>query len=151
MDAAYAGSAMVCRELRWAFDGVERADSIVVNPHKWLFTPVDCSALYTRRPEVLRDAFSLLPEYLRTSVEDVTNLMDYGPALGRRFRSLKLWTVIRCYGREGLQALIREHVRLAQLFAVVGRGRAGLGGRRAGPVLRRLLPRDGLGRGERGS
>ena len=117
VDAAYAGSAMVCPELRWAFAGVERADSVVVNPHKWLFTPVDCSALYTSRPDVLRDAFSLLPEYLRTDVEDVTNLMDYGPALGRRFRSLKLWAVIRCYGREGLQALIREHVRLAQLFA----------------------------------
>jgi aromatic-L-amino-acid decarboxylase len=117
VDAAYAGSAMVCPELRGAIEGVERADSIVVNPHKWMFTPVDCSVLFTRRPEVLRDAFSLLPEYLRTGVEDVTNLMDYGPALGRRFRSLKLWTVIRCYGREGLQALIREHVRLARLFA----------------------------------
>ena len=117
VDAAYAGSAMVCPELRSAFAGVERADSLVVNPHKWMFTPVDCSVLFTRRPEVLRDAFSLLPEYLRTGVEDVTNLMDYGPALGRRFRSLKLWTVIRCYGREGLQALIREHVRLARLFA----------------------------------
>ncbi len=117
VDAAYAGSAMVCEELRWAFEGVERADSLVVNPHKWLFTPVDCSVLFTRRPEVLRDAFSLLPEYLRTNVEDVTNLMDYGPALGRRFRAVKLWTVIRCYGREGLQARIREHVRLAGLFA----------------------------------
>ena len=74
-------------------EGVERADSLVVNPHKWLFTPVDCSVLFTRRPEALRDAFSLLPEYLRTNVEDVTNLMDYGPALGRRFRALKLWTV----------------------------------------------------------
>ena len=117
VDAAYAGSAMVCEELRWAFEGVERADSLVVNPHKWLFTPVDCSVLFTRRPEALRDAFSLLPEYLRTNVEDVTNLMDYGPALGRRFRALKLWTVIRCYGREGLQALHREHLRLARLFA----------------------------------
>jgi aromatic-L-amino-acid decarboxylase len=117
VDAAYAGSAMVCEEHRWAFEGVERADSLVVNPHKWLFTPVDCSVLFTRRPEALRNAFSLLPEYLRTNVEDVTNLMDYGPALGRRFRALKLWTVIRCYGREGLQALIREHVRLARLFA----------------------------------
>jgi aromatic-L-amino-acid decarboxylase len=116
VDAAYAGSAAVCEEFRWIWDGIERADSIVVNPHKWLFTPVDCSALYTRRPEALREAFSLLPEYLRTNVEDVTNLMDYGPALGRRFRALKLWTVIRCYGREGLQALVREHVRLARLF-----------------------------------
>jgi aromatic-L-amino-acid/L-tryptophan decarboxylase len=117
VDAAYAGAAAVCEEHRWALEGVERADSLVVNPHKWLFTPVDCSCLYTRRPEALRDAFSLVPEYLRTSEEDVTNLMDYGPALGRRFRALKLWAVIRCYGRSGLQALIREHVRLAGLFA----------------------------------
>jgi aromatic-L-amino-acid decarboxylase len=117
VDAAYAGSAAVCPELRWALDGVEQADSIVVNPHKWLFTPVDCSCLFTRRPEILRAAFSLVPEYLRTNEEEVTNLMDYGPALGRRFRALKLWAVIRCYGRSGLQALIREHVRLAQLFA----------------------------------
>jgi aromatic-L-amino-acid/L-tryptophan decarboxylase len=117
VDAAYAGPAMVCEENRWAFAGVENADSLVVNPHKWLFTPIDCSVLYTRRPDVLREAFSILPEYLRTSDEDVTNLMDYGPALGRRFRSLKLWAVLRCHGREGLQALIREHMRLARLFA----------------------------------
>ena len=117
VDAAYAGSAAVCEEPRWALAGVERADSLVVNPHKWLFTPVDCSCLYTRNPAALRAAFSLVPEYLRTSEEDVTNLMDYGPALGRRFRALKLWAVIRCYGRDGLQALIREHVRLAGLFA----------------------------------
>jgi aromatic-L-amino-acid decarboxylase len=116
VDAAYAGSAMVCKELRWAFEGCERADSLVVNPHKWLFTPVDCSCLFSRRPEVLRRAFSLVPEYLRSD-EDATNLMDYGPALGRRFRALKLWAVIRCYGRSGLQERIREHVRLAQLFA----------------------------------
>jgi aromatic-L-amino-acid decarboxylase len=116
VDAAYAGSAMVCEELRWAFEGVERADSLVVNPHKWLFTPVDCSLLFTRRPEDLRAAFSLVPAYLRSD-EEATNLMDYGPALGRRFRALKLWAVIRCYGREGLAAVIREHVRLAQLFA----------------------------------
>ena len=88
----------------------------VVKPHKWLFVPVDCSALWTRRQEVFRQTFSLTPEYLRTS--DVTDsLSDYGPALGRRFRSLKLWAVIRCYGREGLQRVIREHVRLGQLFA----------------------------------
>jgi aromatic-L-amino-acid/L-tryptophan decarboxylase len=117
VDAAYAGSAAVCPEHRWVLAGADRADSLVVNPHKWLFTPVDCSALFTRRPEALRAAFTLLPEYLRTGVEDVTNLMDYGPALGRRFRALKLWAVIRCYGREGLQALVREHVRLARLFA----------------------------------
>jgi len=116
VDAAYAGSAMICEELRWALEGCERADSVVVNPHKWLFTPVDCSCLFSRRPEVLRRAFSLVPEYLRSD-EDATNLMDYGPALGRRFRALKLWAVIRCYGRSGLQERIREHVRLAQLFA----------------------------------
>ncbi len=125
VDAAYAGSAWVCEEHRWAAAGVERADSLVVNPHKWLFTPVDCSCLFTRHPEALRDAFSLVPEYLRTSEEEVTNLMDYGPALGRRFRALKLWAVIRCHGREGLQALIREHVRLAQLFAAWVRGEPG--------------------------
>lgn len=117
VDAAYAGSAAVCPEFRWALAGVQRADSLVVNPHKWLFTPVDCSCLWTRRPEDLRAAFSLVPEYLRTADEEVTNLMDYGPALGRRFRGLKLWAVMRCYGAEGLRALIREHVRLARLFA----------------------------------
>jgi aromatic-L-amino-acid/L-tryptophan decarboxylase len=117
VDAAYAGSAAVCEEFRWALEGCEEADSIVVNPHKWLFTPMDCSCLWTRRPDVLLQAFSALPDYLRTPEEDVTNLKDYGPALGRRFRALKLWAVIRCYGREGLQRLIREHVRLAHLFA----------------------------------
>jgi aromatic-L-amino-acid/L-tryptophan decarboxylase len=117
VDAAYAGAAAVCPEHRWALAGCERADSLVLNPHKWLLTPVDCSCLFTRRPDALRQAFSLVPEYLRTSEEEVTNLMDYGPALGRRFRALKLWAVMRCYGREGLQAVIREHVRLARLFA----------------------------------
>jgi aromatic-L-amino-acid/L-tryptophan decarboxylase len=117
VDAAYAGPAMVCEENRWAFAGVERADSLVVNPHKWLLTPIDCSLLYTKRPDVLREAFSIAPVYLRSSEEGVTNLTDYGPALGRRFRSLKLWAVIRCYGREGLQRVIREHQRLARLFA----------------------------------
>jgi aromatic-L-amino-acid decarboxylase len=114
-DAAYAGSAAICPELRWCLDGCDRADSIVVNPHKWLFTPVDCSALWTRRPEALRTAFAAHGDYLASS-EDALDLRDYGPALGRRFRALKLWTVLRCYGREGLQALIREHVRLAALF-----------------------------------
>jgi aromatic-L-amino-acid decarboxylase len=117
VDAAYAGSAAVCEEFRWAMAGCERADSVVVNPHKWLFTPVDCSCLWTRKPDVLLRAFSATPDYLRTTEENVTNLKDYGPALGRRFRALKLWAVIRCYGREGLQSLIREHVRLARLFA----------------------------------
>ncbi|MBV8951488.1 MAG: hypothetical protein JOZ99_11475 [Actinobacteria bacterium] len=116
VDAAYAGSAAVCPELRWCMEGVERADSVVVNPHKWLFTPVDCSCLFTARPDDLRAAFALTPEYLRTSAEGVTNLNEYGPALGRRFRALKLWAVLRCYGRAGLQAVIREHVRLAALL-----------------------------------
>jgi aromatic-L-amino-acid decarboxylase len=115
VDAAYAGAAMVCPELRWAFEGVDGADSLVVNPHKWLLTPMDCSLLWTSRPVDFRAAFSLVPEYLRTP-DAVDSLGDYGPALGRRFRALKLWTVLRCYGRNGLQAMIREHVRLAELF-----------------------------------
>jgi aromatic-L-amino-acid decarboxylase len=117
VDAAYAGSAMVCPELRWAFEGVDRADSLVVNAHKWMFTPMDCSLLWTSRPEDFRAAFSLIPEYLRTpDEEDALSLSEYGPALGRRFRSLKLWAVLRCYGRSGLQARIREAIRLAALF-----------------------------------
>jgi aromatic-L-amino-acid/L-tryptophan decarboxylase len=116
LDAAYAGSAAVCEELRWALSGAERADSIVVNPHKWLFTPMDCSCLWTRRPEDFFRAFGAAPEYMPERDAGVTDLKDYGPALGRRFRGLKLWAVLRSYGREGLQALIREHVRLAQLF-----------------------------------
>jgi aromatic-L-amino-acid decarboxylase len=115
VDAAYAGSAWVCPELRSSQEGVDRADSLVVNAHKWLFTPMDCSLLWTNKPEALRAAFSLVPEYLRTS-DEADSLSDYGPALGRRFRSLKLWTVLRCYGREGLQSRIREAIRLAALF-----------------------------------
>jgi aromatic-L-amino-acid decarboxylase len=115
VDAAYAGSAMVCPEHRWAFEGVERADSLVVNPHKWLMTPMDCSLLWTSRPVDFRAAFSLVPEYLRTA-DAVDSLGDYGPALGRRFRALKLWAVLRCVGRTGLQTMIREHVWLAELF-----------------------------------
>lgn len=115
VDAAYAGAAWSCPELRSTQAGVERADSLVVNPHKWLFVPMDCSCLWSRRPEVLRSAFSLVPEYLRTE-EDVESLSEFGPALGRRFRSLKLWAVLRCYGRSGIQQRIREAVRLAALF-----------------------------------
>ena len=115
VDAAYAGSAMVCPELRWAFDGVDRADSLVVNAHKWMFTPMDCSLLWTSRPDDFKRAFSLVPEYLRTP-DDVDSLGDYGPALGRRFRALKLWAVLRCYGRSGLQQRIREATRLAGLI-----------------------------------
>jgi aromatic-L-amino-acid decarboxylase len=117
VDAAYAGSAMVCPEFRWAFEGVERADSLVVNAHKWMLTPTDCSLLWTRRPEDFRRAFSLIPEYLRTpDAEDSLSLSEYGPALGRRFRALKLWAVLRCYGRSGLQAHIRSGVALAASF-----------------------------------
>jgi aromatic-L-amino-acid/L-tryptophan decarboxylase len=116
VDAAYAGSSWICEEERWSMDGVELADSLVVNPHKWLMLPMDCSLLWTSRPEEFRQAFSLIPEYLRTP-EDAYALSEYGPALGRRFRSLKLWAVLRCYGAEGLRALQREHIRLARLFA----------------------------------
>jgi aromatic-L-amino-acid/L-tryptophan decarboxylase len=116
VDAAYAGPSWICEEERWSQDGVELADSLVVNPHKWLLVPMDCSLLWTSRPDDFRQAFSLVPEYLRTS-EDAYALSEYGPALGRRFRSLKLWAVLRCYGREGLQRILREHVRLAELFA----------------------------------
>jgi aromatic-L-amino-acid/L-tryptophan decarboxylase len=117
VDAAYAGSAMVCAEHRWAFEGVDRADSVVVNAHKWMATPMDCSLLWTSRPDDVRAAFSLVRDYLQTGVSELTSLSDYGPALGRRFRALKLWTVLRTLGRDGLQEAIREHVRLAQTFA----------------------------------
>jgi aromatic-L-amino-acid decarboxylase len=116
VDAAYAGSAWICEEERWSQDGVELADSLVVNPHKWLMLPMDCSLLWTSRPEEFRQAFSLVPEYLRTP-EDVYALSEYGPALGRRFRSLKLWMVLRCYGAGQLRAVQREHIRLARVFA----------------------------------
>jgi aromatic-L-amino-acid decarboxylase len=117
VDAAYAGTAMVCPEHRGAFDGVERADSLVVNAHKWMLTPMDCSLLWTSRPAAFRAAFSLVPEYLRTpDAEDALSLSEYGPALGRRFRALKLWAVLRCHGRTGLQAHIRSGVSLAERF-----------------------------------
>ena len=116
VDAAYAGTSWICDEERWSADGVELADSLTVNPHKWLLVPMDCSLVWTSRPEEWREAFSLVPEYLRTP-DDTYALSEYGPALGRRFRSLKLWAVLRCYGAERLRAIVREHVRLADLFA----------------------------------
>jgi aromatic-L-amino-acid/L-tryptophan decarboxylase len=118
VDAAYGGPAAIVPEFRPLLDGWQRADSIVVNPHKWLFTQVDCSVLYCRRPDQLVRAFSIVPEYL-TAPEKVEtrNLMDYGVSLGRRFRSLKLWFVLRSFGREGLIARLSEHVRLASDFA----------------------------------
>lgn len=118
VDAAYAGSAAIVPEMRYVLNGCERADSLVMNPHKWLFTPFDLSVLYCRQMDLLRRAFSLVPEYLRTpEQEKVRSGSDYGIQLGRRFRALKLWMIIRYFGHEGLAARIREHVRLAKLFA----------------------------------
>ncbi len=118
VDAAYAGSAAVVPEFQSILKGCERADSVVVNPHKWLFTPFDLSVLYTRHMDLLARAFSLVPEYLRTPEQaKVRSGSDYGIQLGRRFRALKLWMVIRYFGHEGLAARIREHCRLAKLFA----------------------------------
>jgi aromatic-L-amino-acid decarboxylase len=118
VDAAYGGPAAVVPELHPLFEGWEGADSIVVNPHKWLFTPIDCSVLYCRRPQALVRAFSIVPEYLTSSELSASrSLMDYGVSLGRRFRSLKLWFVLRYFGREGLADRIREHVRLAKTLA----------------------------------
>jgi aromatic-L-amino-acid decarboxylase len=117
VDAAYAGVAAIMPEFRWVLSGTEHADSLVVNPHKWLFVPMDCSALYVRDLELLRRTFSLIPEYLRTPEESVRNYMDYGLQLGRRFRALKLWFVLRYFGAEGLRERLREHIALAQEFA----------------------------------
>ncbi len=118
VDAAYAGVMAMVPEFAWMRAGFDRADSLVVNPHKWLFTPFDLSVLFTRRMDVIRRAFSLTPEYLKTSEAGaVRNLMDTGIQLGRRFRSLKLWAVLRYFGAEGIRARLREHVRLAQLCA----------------------------------
>jgi aromatic-L-amino-acid decarboxylase len=118
VDAAYAGSAAIVPELRDRFEGWELADSIVLNPHKWLLTNFDCTAYYVRDRDALLSAFSLTPEYLRTEHdEQVVNYRDWGIQLGRRFRALKLWFVIRSYGVEGLQAVIRRHVALAAELA----------------------------------
>ena len=118
VDAAYAGPAAIVPEFQQMFKGWERADSIVVNPHKWLFTPFDLSVLYCRDLDDMKRAFSLVPEYLKTSdTSTVKNGMDYGIQLGRRFRALKLWFVMRYFGREGITERIREHCRLARLFA----------------------------------
>jgi aromatic-L-amino-acid decarboxylase len=111
VDAAYAGSAAIAPDYRWLLDGVEHADSLITNPHKWLVTPVDLSVLYTRRPEVLRAAFSLVPDYLRTAEDPrALNYMEYGIPLGRRFRALKFWFILRNYGRQKLAEMIREQI-----------------------------------------
>ena len=118
VDAAYGGSAAVIPEMRWVLEGSDRADSLVMNPHKGLFVQLDLSVLYCRRMDVLRRAFSLVPEYLRTDEGDeVKNFMDYGPQLGRRFRALKLWFVMRYFGVEGLRDRIRSQIALAREFA----------------------------------
>lgn len=117
VDGAYAGMAAIIPEMRSTLDGCERADSFVTNPHKWLFTPIDCSALYTRHVDTLKQAFSLVPDYLTTAESNVNNYMDWGVQLGRRFRSLKLWFVIRSFGVEGIINRLREHCRLAREFA----------------------------------
>ena len=118
VDAAYGGSAAVVPEMKWILDGCEHVDSIVMNPHKWMFVPVDLSVLFCKRMDVLRQAFSLVPEYLRTGdADEVQNFMDYGPQLGRRFRAIKLWFVMRYFGVEGLAARIREHIAMAREFA----------------------------------
>lgn len=116
VDTAYAGSTAIVPEFQKYFKGLNRADSIVTNPHKWLFTPFDLSVLFVKDLDLLKKTFSLVPEYLKTN-EPVNNQMDYGIQLGRRFRSLKLWFVMRYFGQEGLIDRIREHCRLARLFA----------------------------------
>jgi aromatic-L-amino-acid decarboxylase len=118
VDAAYAGVMAMVPGFEWVGAGFDRADSIVVNPHKWLFTPFDLSVLFTRRMDVLRQTFSLVPEYLKTAeAPAVNNLMDTGVQLGRRFRSLKLWAILRYFGADGLRARLAEHVALAREFA----------------------------------
>lgn len=117
VDAAWAGSALILPEYRWMIDGIDYVDSLVFNPHKWLFTNFDCSAFYVRDVDALLDAMSILPEYLRTRQQGVTNYRDWGIALGRRFRALKLWFVIRSYGVKGLQEMIRNHITWAGEFA----------------------------------
>ena len=117
IDAAYGGPAAIVPEMRFVLDGVERAHSIVINPHKWLFVPVDASVLYTRHPKILRRVCSLGAEYLKTAEDSsAINYMDYGIQLGRRFRALKLWYVFRYFGREGIVAMLRESLRLAQML-----------------------------------
>jgi aromatic-L-amino-acid decarboxylase len=117
VDAAYAGVAAIVPEFRYVMNGVDLADSLVVNPHKWLFVPMDCSVLYVRDEAMLRRTFSLTPEYLTTPERGVLNYADYGIQLGRRFRALKLWFVLRHFGAEGLRAQLRRHIELANEFA----------------------------------
>ncbi len=117
VDAAYAGAAAILPEFRGLLDGIDRADSLVVNPHKWMFVPMDLSVLFVKDEAMVRRAFGLVPEYLTTPEGDAVNYMDYGLQLGRRFRALKLWFVLRYFGAEGIRSKLREHIELAQAFA----------------------------------
>jgi aromatic-L-amino-acid decarboxylase len=118
IDGAYGAAAAIHHEYRWILEGCERADSLVVNPHKWLLTPIDLSVLYVRDAQWLRDAFSMVPEYLRTQQDPrALNYHEYGLPLGRRFRSLKLWFTMRAYGRQGLAAIVHGHIEMAKRFA----------------------------------
>jgi aromatic-L-amino-acid decarboxylase len=120
VDCAYAGAAAILPEHRGILSGVERAHSLVFNAHKWLLTPIDLSAFFTRRPDILRQAFSLTPDYLKTQDDPrAHNLMDYGVPLGHRFRALKLWFVLRYFGRERIEAMLRQHIEWAQKFAAL--------------------------------
>ncbi len=145
VDAAYAGVAAALPGKRHHFAGWEDADSIVINPHKWLFTPVDCSVLYVRDPAQLRAAFSLVPAYLETPETDVVHLMDHGLALGRRFRALKLWFVMRYFGQEGLRAILAGHVALARRLAGLVDAAPGWERRRPAPFSLVVLRRSPAG------
>lgn len=159
VDAAYAGAAALVPDTAWVMNGCGRADSLVVNPHKWLFTPFDLSAFYTRRMDTVRTAFALTPDYLATpEAGRVRNLMDTGVQLGRRFRALKLWAVLRYFGAAGIRARLAEHMRLARLFAAWVDASDDF--ERLAPVplsvvcfraRPRDLPESGAGRGEEGS
>ncbi len=120
VDASYGGCAAVDPDMQWVLSGCEQADSLIINPYKWLFVPLDGSVFYTRRPEALKMAFSLVPDYLwntESETDGIPNLMEYSISLSRRFRALKLWMVLRYFGQEGLATRIREHCRLAHLLA----------------------------------
>ncbi len=117
VDAAWAGTALILPEYRWMSSGLEHADSFVFNPHKWMFTNFDCSAYYVKNPEILKKSFTLIPEYLKTGTKGVNNYSDWGIQLGRRFRALKLWFVIRNFGGDGLRKKVAEHVSWAKQLA----------------------------------
>ena len=142
VDAAYAGAAASLPEKRPLFAGWEEADSIVWNPHKWLFLPLECTGLFFRRMERVRRAFSVVPTYLETpeGSAGVREYMDYGIQLGRRFRALKTWIMLRTFGAKGLRERLRSHIDLALRLEADLRPRAGRRDPRPGPLLRRRLP-----------